>query len=75
MNRDKDEAAYEARRAREAATTARPAVWSLVFAAAINGASKNAQGATQIADQALAAFDARFVREVPREGEGEDDEA
>lgn len=73
MNRDKDEAEYEARRAREAATTARPAVWALTFAAAIAGASKNAQGATQIADQALAAFDTRFVREKPSADEGDED--
>lgn len=40
--------------------------WTLVFAASINS-GKNAQGATQYADQARAAFKARFQEE------GEDD--
>lgn len=36
-------------------------VWTLVFAASINN-SKSVQGATQNADQGLAAFKARFDR-------------
>lgn len=70
-DRDRDEYAKE--RAREGSITGRPMVWAVALAAAVNS-GKGVQGATQIADQALAAFDTRFVNAVPAQGD-EDAEA
>lgn len=61
----KDEAEYQRERQREHAENGKPMVWALVFAAAINGGGKNAQGASKIADEAVAAFVHRFINDVP----------
>ncbi len=65
MARDQDD--YERQRQAERAKEAAPMLWSIALAAAINS-GKDVGNATTIADAALAAYDHRFVRKVPREG-------
>lgn len=59
---------YDRERQAERAKEAKPMLWSVVLAAAINS-GKDVTSATTIADAALTAFDHRFIRKVPREGD------
>ncbi len=69
MSKDEE---YARERAREQALVSRSPIWGIALAAAINS-GQGIQGATKIADQALAAFDSRFVPPAG-EGKGAEDE-
>lgn len=66
MARSEEE--YERERQAERAKEAKPMLWAVALAAAINS-GKDVNNATTIADAALAAFDHRFVRPIPKDGD------
>ncbi len=59
---------WERQRAAERAKETRPTIW-VAFTAASLMSGKGHKDATALADAALAAFDHRFIRPIPRDGE------